>query len=66
MRIFKVTKVALYSRVSSNKQAKENTISSQIEALKSRIVTDDFPFLGENQFIDNGYTGSNLIRPGLE
>lgn len=61
-----MTKVALYARVSSNKQAQENTISSQIEALKTRIVKDGFSLLEEYQFIDNGYSGSNLIRPGLE
>jgi site-specific DNA recombinase len=57
---------ALYARVSSEKQAQENTIASQIEALKSRISTDGFSLLDEHQFIDNGYSGSNLVRPGLE
>jgi site-specific DNA recombinase len=57
---------ALYARVSSEKQAQENTIASQIEALKSRIVSDNLSLLNEHQFIDNGYSGSNLVRPGLE
>lgn len=61
-----MTTVALYARVSSNKQVQENTIASQIEALKARIITDGFTLLEEYQFIDNGYTGSNLIRPELE
>jgi len=61
-----MTTVALYARVSSSKQEKENTIMSQIEALKTRVVGDGFSLLEEHQFIDNGYTGSNLIRPGLE
>lgn len=61
-----MTGIALYARVSSNKQAQENTISSQIEALKARIIRDGFSLLEEYHFIDNGYTGSNLIRPGLE
>lgn len=57
---------ALYARVSSEKQAQENTIASQIEALKDRIEADHLPLLDEHQFIDNGYSGSNLVRPALE
>jgi site-specific DNA recombinase len=57
---------ALYARVSSEKQAQENTIASQVDALKIRIAADGFRLLEEHQFIDNGYSGSNLIRPGLE
>ena len=57
---------ALYARVSSEKQVQENTIASQVEALKSRIATDSFSLLDEHQFIDNGYSGSNLVRPALE
>ena len=58
--------VALYARVSSQKQVQENTIASQVEALKSRIIADSLPLLDEHQFIDNGYSGSNLVRPALE
>jgi len=57
---------ALYARVSSEKQAQANTIVSQVDALKARIVTDGFTLLEEYQFIDNGYSGSNLVRPALE
>jgi len=61
-----MTTAALYARVSSEKQVQENTIASQIEALKARITTDGFILLEEDKFIDNGYSGSNLIRPALE
>lgn len=57
---------ALYARVSSEKQAQENTIASQLEALKDRVLADGFSLLEEYQFIDNGYSGSNLVRPALE
>jgi site-specific DNA recombinase len=57
---------ALYARVSSEKQVQEKTILSQVDALKSQIIKDGFTLLEENQFIDNGYSGSNLIRPALE
>ena len=58
--------VALYARVSSEKQAQANTIASQIDALKSRIIMDGLRLLDEHQFIDNGFSGSNIVRPGLE
>ena len=58
--------VALYARVSSEKQAQANTIDSQIVALETRISEDGFTLLNEFKFIDNGYSGSNIVRPGLE
>jgi site-specific DNA recombinase len=64
--MFKMTTPAFYARVSSEKQAQENTIASQVEALKSRIMADDLRLLDEHQFIDNGYSGSNIVRPALE
>lgn len=61
-----MTAAALYARVSSEKQVQSDTIQSQIDALKARIITDGLILLEEYQFIDNGYSGSNLIRPALE
>lgn len=59
--------VAIYARVSSEQQAEAGTIRSQISALLERIAADghDSP-ANEMQFIDDGYSGANLIRPGLE
>ena len=61
-----MTIVALYARVSSSKQVDSDTISSQVEAIKSRIDSDGMILLEENKFVDNGYSGSNLVRPALE
>lgn len=58
--------VALYARVSSEKQAQLNTIASQLSELENRIGADGYVLLEENKFIDNGYSGSHLIRPALE
>lgn len=58
--------VALYARVSSQKQADTNTIESQIEALRKRIFSDQERVLPEMEFCDNGYSGSELVRPALE
>jgi site-specific DNA recombinase len=61
-----MTTVALYARVSSEKQAQENTIASQIAALEDRISADGYALIDGFKFIDNGYSGSNLSRPALE
>jgi site-specific DNA recombinase len=60
------TRIALYARVSSEQQAQASTINSQIAAIEERIKADGYALLPEFQFLDDGYTGSNLMRPGLE
>ena len=57
---------ALYARVSSAKQAKDATILSQLSELRARSIKDGCPVPSEFEFIDNGYSGSSLMRPGLE
>ena len=59
-------RTALYARVSSEKQAQSNTIESQICSLKKQIFDDGYLLLKELEFVDNGYSGSNIIRPALE
>jgi site-specific DNA recombinase len=58
--------VAIYARVSSDQQTEEGTIDSQVAALRARVKTDGQSLSDELVFIDEGYSGSNLIRPGLE
>ncbi|WP_333023936.1 recombinase family protein [Wolbachia endosymbiont of Pentidionis agamae] len=58
--------VSFYARVSSEKQAQENTIESQITELERRISSDKHELLDEYRFIDNGISGSILEREGLE
>ncbi len=58
--------VALYARVSSERQADTNTIASQIAVLQERIQSDGEKLSCEMQFIDDGFSGTTLIRPGLE
>ncbi|WP_237350153.1 recombinase family protein [Wolbachia endosymbiont of Cylisticus convexus] len=58
--------VSLYARVSSEKQVQENTIASQLSALENKIKADGHELLDEHKFVDNGYSGSNLVRPALE
>ena len=61
-----MTVIALYARVSSEKQAKADTIASQIAALENLIQSEGYPLTDGFKFIDNGYSGSNLNRPALE
>src|SRR5512144_2799772 len=59
-------RVALYARVSGEQQAKEDTIDSQLEAVTQRIASDGLECDPELRFVDDGYSGSILVRPGLE
>jgi site-specific DNA recombinase len=59
-------RAALYARVSSRQQAQDGTIASQVEALQRRIAADGLAIEQEMRFIDEGYSGSTLIRPALE
>ena len=58
--------VAIYARVSSDQQAHAQTIASQVAALRARVATDACTVLPECEFIDEGYSGATLLRPGLE
>ena len=57
-------RVALYARVSSERQEKERTIESQVEVVTSKAVAEGWAV--EMTCLDNGYSGSTLIRPALE
>jgi site-specific DNA recombinase len=57
---------ALYARVSSESQARDNTIASQIAALRERIAADGFELEPDHNYLDEGYSGAILFRPALE
>jgi site-specific DNA recombinase len=59
-------RVAFYARVSSERQTRDNTISSQVAALRDRIAADGGQLEPDDAYIDDGYSGSLLIRPALE
>jgi len=58
--------LALYARVSSDRQAQEGTIESQLEQLYEYAKEQDYEIQRDLVFIDNGVSGASLIRPGLE
>lgn len=59
-------RAAIYARVSSEQQAQQSTIASQIAALRERLHADGLSLEDDLCFLDDGYSGSTLVRPGLE
>jgi site-specific DNA recombinase len=59
-------RVGNYGRVSGDKQAKDGTIASQLEAIRERVASDGLVCDPELCFVDDGYSGDTLVRPGLE
>jgi len=58
--------VALYARLSSEQQAEAKTIESQLAEIRARITADGFEQNSVLEFVDEGYSGSTLVRPALE
>jgi hypothetical protein len=54
----------LYARVSTDTQQKEGTIESQVLELKRQIAAAGDVLVRE--YVDDGYSGTRLDRPGLE
>jgi site-specific DNA recombinase len=59
-------RVALYARVSSDRQAQDGTIDSQVSAIRARIEVDGEVLETELVFCDDGVSGTTLVRPALE
>ncbi len=62
----KAVKIGLYARVSSEKQAQEKTIDSQISAILDHAISENVHIDPNLYFIDNGVSGTGLERPGLD
>jgi site-specific DNA recombinase len=57
-------RAAIYARVSSERQEKEHTIGSQLEALRDYAAKNGMEIVEE--FTDEGYSGARLDRPALD
>ena len=57
-------RAALYARVSSDRQEHEETIQSQVEALRRYAQEREYRVVVE--YLDDGYSGASLVRPGLD
>lgn len=61
-----IVKIGLYARVSSEKQAQEKTINSQISEIIEYAKSLGERVEPELHFIDEGVSGAHLERPGLD
>jgi len=52
-------RAAIYARVSSEQQAQQGTIESQVVDLRQRVQSDGLTLDQELCFIDDGYTGAS-------
>jgi site-specific DNA recombinase len=59
-------RAAIYVRVASKQQAKVDTITSQIQAVKRRRSDDGLECDTERIFVDDGHSGNSLVRPALQ
>jgi site-specific DNA recombinase len=59
-------RVAIYVRVSTQRQAQDQTIEQQIERLRAHIQSKAWQLRDEHIFRDDGYSGASLTRPGLD
>lgn len=59
-------KVAIYVRVSSQRQTQTQTIEQQLERLQGYCHDQGWTCPDEHIFRDDGFSGSKLKRPGLD
>ena len=59
-------RAALYARVSTEKQEREETVASQVDLLQQTAAAHSYEVLPGNVFIDDGISGTRLDRPALD
>jgi site-specific DNA recombinase len=61
-----VPAVALYARVSTDRQAEAKTIEQQVDALRTYAAQQGLLVAAEHEYRDDGYSGARLDRPALD
>ena len=59
-------RAAIYARVSTPRQARARYIDDQVERLKAYAEHKGFRLEEEHVYLDEGYSGASLNRPGLD
>ena len=59
-------RIAVYVRVSTQRQAQTQTIEQQLERLQAHIHSQGWELPEAHIFRDDGYSGASLNRPGLD
>src|SRR5262249_40651016 len=58
--------VALYARVSTDRQAQAQTIEQQVDALRTYAAQQGWSVAPDHEYRDDGYSGARLDRPALD
>jgi site-specific DNA recombinase len=59
-------RAAIYARVSTGRQERDQTIDGQLTALRQWVQAQGHDLRPEHAFTDEGYSGSRLDRPALD
>ena len=58
--------VAVYARVSTQRQAEEQTITQQLDRLQAQASSEGWTILPQHLYRDEGYSGARIDRPALD
>src|ERR687894_686458 len=59
-------RTGIYARVSTQRQAQADGMAQQLDRLQAHALRQGWTVRAEHIFRDDGYSGANLKRPGLE
>ena len=59
-------RTGIYARVSTQPQAQADGMAQQLDRLQAHALRQGWTVRAERIFRDDGYSGANLKRPGLE
>ena len=59
-------RIAIYARVSTANQEKEDTVKSQIKAIEDRLAEQKIKVDRDHVYVDEGFSGSTLARPTID
>jgi site-specific DNA recombinase len=59
-------RAAIYARVSTGRQERDQTIEGQLTALRQWAQAEGHSLRPEHIFTDEGYSGARLDRPALD
>ena len=59
-------RVAIYARVSTNRQSQTQSLEQQLQRLQEHAQQQGWTVEDEDIYRDDGYSGASLNRPGLE